>query len=311
MPLGQPEAQHLFHQRPEADSLLAAEEGRSRIDFGSSHSTDVSDAITAAVAAFLRSDPEVFFAVAVSHQRNSTIAWGLYGWHEPRAVRYLVDCLAAEPWPTRWSAARALGSQGDVTVAHKLAPLLNDPDQLVRGAAIDSLGMIAGQDAMLALSSFVHSPVSTSSPTEVARAKQVLERLRHTEFLDAAASPDTIADRLTQGFRSWAESNGPLRDAVAQLSTRPRYVLDTDLLWRASGKPSVTRSLLFDPTHRNWRDVFGGGSPWISATLMQTEQGEAVIALAVQSPANAVGGGVAFDHVALALSYEPKALELR
>jgi hypothetical protein len=65
----------------------------------------------------------------------------------------------------------------------------------VRGATLDAgaLGALARRDATLALSGLIQAPPSYARATDIKRAEEVPERLRHTGFLDPVASSQAIA----------------------------------------------------------------------------------------------------------------------
>jgi hypothetical protein len=296
--------------RPALERLLAVKDGRVKIDFGSQHSTDVSDALTAAVGEFLRRDAQPFFSAAVVHPRDSAIAWVLYGYPDARAVPYLVDCLVSDSWPVRWGAVRALGTQGDRTVTSRLVQLFADSDALVRGAAIEAAGTLGDSEAIPSLLKFVEAPPATARPEELQRAARTLERLMRTNLYDPTAPSSDLALQLMSDFRKWAKTDGRLQQVVAQLTGDVPYVLDRDVLWRASGNPSVLARDLFASSSEKWALVFAGESPWVKATLMLTHEKTPVVELATLSQRQDQGAP-RVDRIAVCLDHEPRALEIR
>jgi hypothetical protein len=296
--------------RPALERLLAVEGGKVKIDFGSQHSTDVSDALTAAIGEFLLRESETFFSVAGVHPRDSAIAWVLYGYPDVRAVPYLVDCLASESWPVRWGAVRALGTQGDRTVTNRLMQLLVDPDALVRGAVIEAAGTLGDHDAISSLSRFVETPSPTARPEEMEHAAKTVERLRRTAIYDPSASPSVLALQLMSNFRKWAKADTRFHQVLALPTEDVQYVLHSDLIWRASGNPSASAGDLFGPFGEKWALVFAGESPWVNATLMLTHAKAPIVGLATLSQRKDQGTPHA-DRIAVALDYEPRELELR
>jgi HEAT repeat protein len=296
--------------RPALERLLAVEGGKVKIDFGSQHSTDVSDALTAAVDEFLLRDSETFFSVAAVHPRDSAIAWVLYGYPDVRAVPYLIDCLASDSWSVRWGAARALGTQGDRTVTNRLMQLLVDPDAIVRGAVIEAAGTLGDREAIPILSRFVETPPPTARPDELEKAAKTLDRLSRTSLCDPSTSPSELALRLISNFREWAKADARFHQALASVTEDVQYLLDSDLLWRASGNPSASAGDLFGPFNEKWALVFAGESPWVNATFMLTQARAPIVGLATLGQRKDQGTPHA-DRIAVALDYEPRELELR
>jgi HEAT repeat protein len=125
----------------------------------------------------LEEDGEASSEASRSRERAvDTLAWlGADG------VNPLLE-LSARPGPTRLAAVRALGRMHDLSTAHRIAPLLGDPDPDVRAETAHALGEIGDQSVSEELSRCL-----ADSVYEVRRAAQAaLHRMAGGEPTAAA-----------------------------------------------------------------------------------------------------------------------------
>ncbi|MDQ6709810.1 MAG: HEAT repeat domain-containing protein [Candidatus Dormibacteraeota bacterium] len=289
---------------------MAVWDGKTKVDFGPAHPTDISDALIAAMSAFGGRYPDEFFDAAAKRPRDSGIAWALQSLIEPRSREYLMDALSSEGWPARWAAVIGLGRQGDQAVVPDLYRLLNDPDRLVRNSVIESLGLLADPRAIEPLRNFANNPPADATAEDIDKAAQVVLRLVRSGRVKVGQAPDALAGRIIGDLRRWASEDDTLPAFGKGEPNDVRFARDEDLVWTETG-PTIEENKLFRAGENPWSRLFDGGSPWVNACAMVTTDGELIVALTVQSRANRSPHEHRFAEMALSLSFEKRRLVYR